>query len=48
MTTYSFAVWALDYTDADALNRRLAVRPKHFENAKVLADSGYLSELYLI
>ena len=43
MSSYTFAVWAPDYTDPDALNRRLAVRPKHFENAKPLINSGVMS-----
>ncbi|KAJ3555706.1 hypothetical protein NM688_g2428 [Phlebia brevispora] len=42
MPTYTFAVWAPDYTDPDALNRRLSVRPKHFENAKPLIDKGVM------
>ncbi|GJE97298.1 YCII domain-containing protein [Phanerochaete sordida] len=32
---YFFAVYAPDYTDADAPARRLAVRPQHLANAKV-------------
>ena len=42
-TLHTFLLWAPDYTDADALNRRLAVRPKHFENARPLTKSGVMS-----
>jgi uncharacterized protein len=35
-----FNIYALDYTDADALNRRMAVRPTHFEALKSLKDGG--------
>ncbi|KAG2052425.1 hypothetical protein BDR06DRAFT_1056962 [Suillus hirtellus] len=31
-----FVIWAPDYTDEGALERRLAVRPAHLENAKKL------------
>jgi uncharacterized protein len=35
-----FNIYALDYTDADALNRRMAVRPAHFEGMQKLKDNG--------
>ena len=35
-----FNIYALDYTDADALNRRMAVRPAHLEGVKKLKDTG--------
>ncbi|THH20525.1 hypothetical protein EUX98_g8561 [Antrodiella citrinella] len=28
---HQFVVWAPDYTDSEALNRRLAVRPQHIQ-----------------
>lgn len=40
--TYSFLVYAPDYTDADALSRRLAVREQHLANAKAAIQSGFL------
>ncbi len=36
-----FNIYALDYTDADALNRRMAVRPNHFEGVKKLKENGH-------
>ncbi|KAG1904379.1 uncharacterized protein F5891DRAFT_42829 [Suillus fuscotomentosus] len=38
----NFVVWAPDYTDEGALERRLAVRPAHLENAKKLINQGIL------
>ncbi|TFK46606.1 hypothetical protein OE88DRAFT_1638060 [Heliocybe sulcata] len=35
-----FFVYAPDYTDEGALQRRLEVRPKHLENAKSLIANG--------
>ena len=35
-----FNIYALDYTDADALNRRMAVRPAHFEGIEKLKKNG--------
>ena len=35
-----FNIYALDHTDSDALNRRMAVRPKHLEGVKKLKESG--------
>jgi uncharacterized protein len=35
-----FNIYALDYTDADALNRRMAVRPSHFEGVNKLKENG--------
>ncbi|KAG2033501.1 hypothetical protein BDR03DRAFT_935625 [Suillus americanus] len=37
-----FIVWAPDYTDEGALQRRLAVRPTHLENIKKLVSQGTL------
>ncbi|KAF9434401.1 hypothetical protein BGZ76_008084 [Entomortierella beljakovae] len=37
-----FIVIARDYTDPDALKRRLSVRPKHLEGANELKKSGKL------
>ncbi|KAI0079813.1 hypothetical protein K474DRAFT_1591297 [Panus rudis PR-1116 ss-1] len=39
---YYFAVWAPDYTDPEALNRRLAVRPQHLEGARALIEKGHI------
>jgi len=36
----TFIVWISDCTDADALARRLAVRPAHAERVKQLAADG--------
>jgi uncharacterized protein len=35
-----FLIHAFDHTDSEALNRRMAVRPAHFENIKALKESG--------
>ncbi|KAJ8596358.1 hypothetical protein M405DRAFT_871407 [Rhizopogon salebrosus TDB-379] len=37
-----FIVWAPDYTDDGALQRRLAVRPSHLENVKTLINQGII------
>lgn len=37
-----FIVWAPDYADDGALQRRLAVRPAHLENVKKLVSQGIL------
>ncbi|KAG2153631.1 uncharacterized protein EDB93DRAFT_1133837 [Suillus bovinus] len=37
-----FVVWAPDYTDEGALQRRLAVRPAHLENIKNQINRGVL------
>jgi hypothetical protein len=39
----TFVVWAPDYTDPDALKRRLAVRAEHSERVKRLAVEGFIS-----
>ncbi|KAF9430667.1 hypothetical protein BGZ94_005097 [Podila epigama] len=39
---HQFFVIARDYKDADAINRRQSVRPKHLEGAKALRESGHL------
>ncbi|MBC8151767.1 MAG: hypothetical protein H7Z72_02545 [Bacteroidetes bacterium] len=36
-----YVVHAYDYTDANALDRRLAVRPLHFEGANRLRADGH-------
>ena len=40
---YTFAVFAPDYTDAEGLSRRLAVRAEHLANAKTQAATGLQS-----
>lgn len=35
-----FIIIAFDHTDEDAINRRLAVRPTHFEKVSALKKSG--------
>jgi uncharacterized protein len=35
-----FIIFALDHTDKDAINRRLAVRPAHFERVSALKKEG--------
>ncbi|EIM89483.1 uncharacterized protein STEHIDRAFT_118701 [Stereum hirsutum FP-91666 SS1] len=37
---FEFVVYAPDYTDAEALSRRLAVRAQHLAKAQTLHDSG--------
>lgn len=46
--THIFLLYAPDYTDADAFNRRLAVRPQHLENSKLVVQQGILSTLYVL
>ncbi|KAA1478319.1 hypothetical protein DENSPDRAFT_885785 [Dentipellis sp. KUC8613] len=41
-TQYYFAVWAPDYTDADALTRRLAQWPHHLAGMQAHVASGAL------
>jgi hypothetical protein len=36
-----FVLHAYDYTDAEALSRRLAVRPAHFEGVRALKAAGH-------
>ena len=38
----TFMLYAPDYTDPDALSRRMAVRPKHLANADTLKGEGVL------
>jgi hypothetical protein len=52
-TLPKFIVWAPDYADEGALQRRLAVRPTHLENIKKLVSQGTLrksstSHTYLV
>ncbi|PWK78694.1 hypothetical protein LX99_01142 [Mucilaginibacter oryzae] len=35
-----YLITAYDYTDAEALNRRMAARPHHIEGVKALKESG--------
>ncbi len=35
-----FVIHAYDYTDAQALERRMSVRAKHLEGAKILKSNG--------
>jgi uncharacterized protein len=35
-----FVIHAYDYTDAEALERRMSVRAKHLEGAKILKING--------
>lgn len=39
-----YLILAYDGTDPGALNRRLAVRPRHLEVARAMADAGTLRE----
>ncbi|EMD33191.1 hypothetical protein CERSUDRAFT_126342 [Gelatoporia subvermispora B] len=41
-TKFTFLVYAPDYTDAEAPQRRLAVRPKHLEGARQLVAEGVI------
>ncbi|OCH93470.1 hypothetical protein OBBRIDRAFT_790176 [Obba rivulosa] len=41
-TTHKFLVYAPDYTDAEAFQRRLSVRPKHIEGAQKLVADGVI------
>lgn len=41
-TLYTFVLFAPDYTDPDAPARRLSVRQRHLENAKVVQAQGIL------
>ena len=43
--THVFVIWAPDYTDKDALARRLAVREKHLHDTKPGQEAGYYCEL---
>lgn len=45
--THTFVIWAPDYTDKDALARRLAVREKHLHETKPGQESGYYCELFI-
>ena len=42
-----FVIWAPDYTDVGALERRLAVRPRHLENAHRLNTEGIIRKYRL-
>ncbi len=45
--THVFVIWAPDYTDKDALARRLAVREKHIHETKPGQEAGYYCELFV-
>lgn len=36
-----YVIHAYDYTDPDALDRRMAVRPLHFDGARSLKSDGH-------
>ncbi|KAG8819681.1 hypothetical protein FRC18_011955 [Serendipita sp. 400] len=42
-TLHLFVIWAPDYTDEDAINRRLAVRSEHLRVAKLNEEAGYVT-----
>jgi uncharacterized protein YciI len=35
-----YLITAYDYTDSEALNRRMGVRPHHLDGAKLLKENG--------
>lgn len=39
-----YLILAYDGTDADALDRRMAVRPRHLDVARAMAEAGTLVE----
>ncbi|KAI0298123.1 hypothetical protein B0F90DRAFT_1632930 [Multifurca ochricompacta] len=41
-TKHTFAVWAPDYTDPEAAQRRLAIRAEHLEGIKRLVGEGFI------
>ena len=47
-TKQTFVVWAPDYTDPDAVSRRLSVRAKHSERVKQLVAEGFISMFLLL
>jgi uncharacterized protein len=47
-TQHLFVIWAPDYTDEDAINRRLAVRERHLEVAKEAMKTGYVTGSFLL
>jgi hypothetical protein len=42
-TLHLFVIWAPDYTDDDAINRRLAVREQHLASSRENVKSGYVT-----
>jgi len=42
-TLHTFVIWAPDYTDEDALNRRLAVREQHLAKIQENRAKGYVT-----
>lgn len=46
--TQHFVIFALDYTDEGAINRRLAVRERHLGVAKENMKAGYLTSSFLL
>ena len=45
--THVFVIWAPDYTDKDALARRLSVREKHLHETKPGQEAGYYCKLFV-
>lgn len=41
---HTFLIYAPDYNDADALSRRLQVRPTHLAEGRVLRQQAILSK----
>jgi hypothetical protein len=46
-TKHLFAVYAPDYTDSGALERRFSVREKHLKDIEVMVDCGAVSTYIL-
>jgi hypothetical protein len=46
--THVFVIWAPDYTDKDALARRLAVREQHLNETKPRQDAGFICEPFVV
>ncbi|PVF99402.1 hypothetical protein CPB86DRAFT_783773 [Serendipita vermifera] len=44
-TEHIFVIWAPDYTDDDAINRRLAVREQHLAMSRENQKSGYVTRV---
>ena len=43
---FTYFVYAPDYTDAEAFNRRLSVRQQHLERVVALKNEGVIRELF--
>jgi hypothetical protein len=46
--THVFVIWAPDYTDKDALARRLAVRDQHLQGTKPGQEAGYYCGRFVV